>query len=130
MKTVSHTAKVKTDLERVKEQILILLDGTSEQYNKFQYDMGIKFLELETEGVEADVSRISNSQLFWGWWKNQWYARDQYFLHISAALCPDTLAIKYQHHNNPDTICFHTNILQASYANMIGKLIKTEVNNG
>ncbi len=70
--TLTHPEKISLENKTVKQQIIELLGGTVDQYNMFQYETGIDFLEFECEGVYDDVTRIAKTELFWAWWRNQW----------------------------------------------------------
>ena len=56
--------------------VMALLEWTQEQYCGFQYESGVIYLRHYLNGSEPDIEIMERSDLFWGWWKLEWYKRE------------------------------------------------------
>ena len=80
MKTLTHAQKVKQQAKSVKEQVQAVLGWSHEQYCEFQFKMGYRYLNLETEGNYTETQKMAENRLFWSWWMNHWTKRDKEFV--------------------------------------------------
>lgn len=129
MKTITHTQVVKQQNLTVKQQIQQTLGITHEQYCELQYNMGLSYLNLETEGNYPQTQIVAETKVFWSWWMNHWYKRDAKFLELPVYL--KTGVKFYNDFNNPNSITFNNanGQLCKSYELMVRKLLKKELKN-
>jgi hypothetical protein len=77
-KRVPHVRQQSIKRQTMERLICNRLEWTEEQYNQFQLDAGCDFVNYIMDALDPDQRRlITTSSLFWGWWKNQWFSRDQ-----------------------------------------------------
>jgi len=76
---VPHVRQVSLHMDALKAFILQRLEWSDEQYNVFQMEAGFEFLTMMMGDSHKDKHAIACSPLFWGWWRNEWYVRDQSF---------------------------------------------------
>jgi hypothetical protein len=67
------------EMQLAKEQVCMLLELSSYDYNEMQYHCGLSFLAYKCQG-EFSEGRIVGSKIFWSWWVNNWAMRDEVFL--------------------------------------------------
>ena len=122
MKTkVSHIATVKQNQQTTKQQVETLLNWTKLEYCNFQFEMGLRYLNLELEQDSVAVKKVSQTALFWAWWRNHWAMRDKEFLNRTKFTQNEWV---YKAFNDPETIQFSSSNphLKRSYMQMASKL--------
>lgn len=69
------------------ERICAVLGWNQGQLSWFQYEIGLKYLELYTapEGVKKI---LEGNREFWGWWKLNWNVRDEAFIEQDMSALP------------------------------------------
>lgn len=60
-------------------QVLQWLGWTELEYTSLMYRKGLEYLK-RTMVYEEDQRKMMASNQYWGWWKLQWYVRDQGWL--------------------------------------------------
>ncbi len=66
-------------MKLAKEQVCLLLELKSYDYNEMQYHCGLSFLTYKCQW-ETSQERLQASKIFWAWWMNNWAYRDEQFL--------------------------------------------------
>lgn len=126
----------KEQSERIKRCMCELLECSPEQYAKFQYQSGLKYLKhyMPTDPNGAD--NLSRAKVFWAWWRNHWTNRDEHFLCLAEKTPIRDRDIKIQlytqyHDGKELATSIHPNsaVLNESYAEMIQQLIADEQQN-
>jgi hypothetical protein len=129
----SYTQHIKTQMQTTKQQVISLLRWSEDQYASFQYKMGKQYLQSYISKDPAGIDMLVGSRIFWNWWKNQWMLRDIEFIQIGATTeyfdkAGDGI---YRLIHSPEkligTIYPSAVILEDSYAEMIGNVIKSEI---
>ena len=76
-------------MDTTMQEILALLNISMQEYCDFKFECGCLYLErvilMEYQGrfesrQRADVAHYIESAAFWGWWKMQWYLREDEFV--------------------------------------------------
>lgn len=76
-----------TEHEKIKQQILKVLNWNDEEYFWYQIECGIKYLQLYLPNDVEGQELLKKQSMFWNWWKNHWYAREQAFVHTTEIMC-------------------------------------------
>lgn len=107
-----------------------LLATTEQCYLEKQFEKGIQFLSEYINGDEEMVSRITSSRVYWGWWRNEWNAREAAMLDDSEHLYKLSVELRRRAWlalHNPKVLANdlhpHSAVLQASYDEMIQAII-------
>ena len=139
MKTLTHVETIRQENIQVKAEIFKLLNCHSNHYNSLQYEMGLEYLDNETNLDNAAAKIVAETALFWSWWRNQWIKRDICFLRTVNQLGetrkqtiyrPVRIAQTYQKFHSVNSILFlpHKAAIRESYAQFIGRMNKQKVN--
>lgn len=119
--------------QAMKEAVMRLLDCDELQYNRLQFEEGVKYLQTYLNGDSASVAMMEQSRTFWNWWRNHWSNRDELFmtLHEQNPICRTEIARQlYMQYNRGRMLAksIHPNaiVLNESYAVMIGELIEEQ----
>jgi hypothetical protein len=114
--------------EQIKQRICKLLCMTDAQYAEHQYNTGLSYLQLYIRNNAPIIRELEGNKIFWAWWRNQWAMRDAKFL---AAKHPDNMMAIWLNCHDAAMLATErypsAKILGRSYAAMIGKVIKEEV---
>lgn len=77
-KRVPHVRQMSIKRQTMEGLICGRLEWTQDEYNQFQLDAGCDFINYVLNDLEASDRRlIQSSELFWGWWKSEWFSRDE-----------------------------------------------------
>ncbi len=70
-----------TTTKTLQSQVCYLLKWDDQQYSQFIYDCGLEYLRyyIRNESKEI-IDHIIRSRIFWNWWKQNWFLRDQVFI--------------------------------------------------
>jgi hypothetical protein len=128
MKT-SHIEQVRQDAATLKTEVLNILGWDELRYAEYQEAMGRRYLEDVVGAGPEYTEEITRSGLYWSWWKLHWMRRDREFLDMSGLLFRHEHEGYYMELHQPGTMVFrpHSVVLEASYANMIHRLVKEVV---
>lgn len=114
--------------KQIKQRICSLLGITEEEYAAHQYTTGLNYLQLYLHGLQPATRELEGNRIFWNWWKNLWALRDLRFLqaqhqgnHWPIWLNCHDAAMLAAERTAP------ARLMGSSYAVMIGKVIKEEV---
>lgn len=115
----------------VQKAIQALLGWTVAEWAEYQYACGLQYLTKLAPEYPQVVTQISRSIIFWNWWKLHWEKRD---IEFQERLYGDedkaTLVDEYRELHDPRTLAaalyLNGQVLQESYAEMIGKITKTQ----
>lgn len=123
--------------KQLQRDVMKLLGWNEQQYATFIYDSGIAYLSYYIPDYPHVVSQITRSEIFWNWWKFHWEKRDKEFMDVcDTTPCEEgsgnDLADIYQGLHDARTLAagiyLNGQVLEESYANMIGCLTKEQVN--
>lgn len=129
MNKVSHIEKVRRENASIQTQVMNLLGYDELRYAEYQEEMGRTYLkDMFGEGTPL-VDDIPNHKVFWSWWKLHWIRREREFLEMAGMLFRHELETYYIELHHPDGMHFrpHAGVLEATYHEMIHKLIKEAV---
>lgn len=99
MKTkISHAKVISLDNLTLKQKIEKVLEWTELEYCNFQFEMGLRFLDLELEGNTKLTKKIAQTRLFWAWWINHWAIREKMFFNRKIVIVSDAI---YKSLNDP-----------------------------
>lgn len=109
---------------------MLLFTWTEQQYVQMVYDCGLAYLQNVIGNQNEEVlSYVRKSEVFWNWWKMNWEMRDAEFIEQLPELNLWEEEDEYKNIHNPrtlaDAIYLNGQVLQESYAVMIGELNKT-----
>lgn len=77
-KRVPHVRQQSIKRETMERLMCSRIGWTQEEFNEFQLDAGCEFVNYVLRELDAaDRRLITSSRLFWGWWKNEWFSRDE-----------------------------------------------------
>lgn len=118
----------KKKVESVRTQLQSMLNWDDLQYCEFQMEMGMKYLDRIAGPGEIGVKELSQSKLYWNWWKNHWNRRDQEFLNdlvVTIASGLEEIRQEYMYWHSPYNITVrpHKPIMEESFSKMIGTFI-------
>lgn len=124
-----HIQTAKQEDNKVRERVLQLLKWDAEQMADFIIDTGTDYARDVLKFSEWDVQQVMCNKLYWKWWHNQWQMIDAQIFLPSAIWYPDP-ELMYRNVHSPEFIKGHPSheIIESSYAEMIGKLHDTEIN--
>lgn len=130
METLTHIQKVKIENQTIKERVQAVLKWDDLQYGNFQAAMGELYLKTELDCSTELANELMRSKIYWSWWINHWVQRDKVFLYHNPCHQGHVTVAAYKLAHNPQAIVFkpHNTILRYSYAEMMGKLIDSKVN--
>ncbi len=75
---IPHVQAAAIKKETLQQLICNRIGWPIEQYNHFQFEAGVQFVEDQLRSLqELDIKVITRSAMFWGWWRNQWMTRDE-----------------------------------------------------
>ncbi len=86
--------------------VCFLLKWSSDDYNTYQYETGIEYLQHLLPADEECADMLSRSKIFWNWWRHQWASRDKrlilaaYYWRYNA----EDLTLIYKENNNARTL--------------------------
>jgi len=124
----------------IQKQVMALLSQDEKQYNQFVYDCGLAYLnELAPQYPQVNAE-ITRSETFWDWWKGHWAVREMEFIEtvevfqhdvqIKPELLPKVIMDVYKDLHDPKILAgalyLNGQVLQQSYANLIGKITKEQ----
>lgn len=64
-----------------RQRIIALLGWTEETLNNFYIDQAREFLRLFYQEDSFPIEAFYICDIFWKWWKNEWFMRDSSFLY-------------------------------------------------
>lgn len=119
----------------LQEQVIELLRWTEMEYNTFQFESGLAFVESYISRDSPYGQVLLQSRVFWAWWKNQWALRNEIFVRdvdrISKRWCIEDW---YKTMNSGKALACHTHpnrrVIDDSYAEMITKFVNDERSKG
>lgn len=88
-KSFTQAAIVKSCMDTTMQEVMALLNISKQEYCDYKYECGCLYLEriisLEYQGrfesrQRADIAHYIGSAAYWGWWKLQWYMREDEFV--------------------------------------------------
>lgn len=133
MKTKTKNAPVsaKKSATRSMDSVMSILNWTTEQYCEYQFEQGLVFLDNYAGEAECFRDLLSQSRIYWNWWKNQWKLRDQYFIsrlkNVERHWHPE---VWYKISNSGEHLAknIHPNsaVIDLSYAEMITEFVADE----
>ncbi len=109
-----------------------LLCWNQQEYADYQYQCGIAYLDALTPDYPQVNNQIIKSPTFWKWWVQHWENRDAEFIEIidnsiDGIIDPEA---EYRELHDPRTLAIaiylNGQVLQESYATMIGELTKKQ----
>lgn len=128
----SYTQHIRKEQAGTRRQVMSLLRWNETQYADYQYRQGTAYLQSYISNDPQGIDMLVASRIFWAWWRNQWMIRDRQFLDskVSRLNHITTLSI-YLNLHNADALVSHIYpsgaVLEDSYAQMIGNVIKSNV---
>ncbi len=76
----------KKDMAATREVVLKKIGWQEEQLNNFYIDQANAFLKMYFNEDEIPVEAFYKCEIFWQWWKNEWYMRDKTFVSHSDVI--------------------------------------------
>lgn len=70
---------LKTDISKLVKQ---KLEWSDVDYNLFQYEQGMAYLNYYLAGDNDSISRLETCRIFWAWWVKRWTDRDIEFINF------------------------------------------------
>ena len=117
----------------VQRNVMALLGWDEQKYAQYIHDCGVKYLEKYIPEYRVVINQIIRSEIFWNWWKAHWEKRELQFIESidyeeSPLLDAEEIYMEY-HDPRTLAIALYLNgqVLQESYAQMIGELTDTQV---
>jgi hypothetical protein len=102
-------------------------------YSDCQFESGMLYLETYLGGDASTIHLLSNSKVFWAWWRNQWNRRDESFKSIMTNVIIRDIEVRreiYRDYNDGEKLVkeIHPNtvVLHESYTEMVGAVIKAK----
>lgn len=128
----SYTQHIKQQMKNTKERVMELLRWDETSYADFQYRMGCQYLQSYIPNDPTGIDDLLEKKTYWNWWRNHWLARDTAFINSNIhKVNPATTLSIYKDMHNPDALvhCIYPTgaVLEASYAQMIGNVIKSTI---
>jgi hypothetical protein len=125
----THIGRARRQALTTQQRVQQLIGIGAGLHGKMIFQTGIDYLKLVCLGDEQDVSRISQSPIFWGWWRNHWQARDEAFLtELADEPSPRRRRIHYVNLHHPvllfEEIGYYGVLLGQSYAGIIGLIVR------
>jgi hypothetical protein len=88
-----YTVHNAADMAAIEREVLHLLGWSLEEHALFVYERGISYLDFYLHDDPDGKRLLEGQKLFWNWWKNNWYARNQEFVPMAYG-CPLDLRIE------------------------------------
>lgn len=117
---------------QIEQKVLDLLQWDSEKHNELVFETGIAYLRCMTSEYPQVTRQISNTKLFWNWWRSHWQDRDRQFLEECETWVTtlEKYRLVYENHNHARTLAealyLNGQVLQDSYAQLMGDLINNQ----
>ena len=118
--------------KNIQKQVMALLSQDDKEYNQFVYDCGIAYLNELAPQYPQVTTEITRSETFWDWWKGHWAVREMEFIEIiGEEIDPVFKPLQiYKDLHDPkvlaEALYLNGQVLQQSYANLIGKITKEQ----
>ena len=133
METAAKTTCIqerRDTLLSIASQICFALHIKEDKYYTWIFEMGCRYLEILIPDDMEARQQISNSPIYWGWWKNHWAVRDEAWLIEIDIIDTDEECFElYKRLHNPrrlvSSVGYYGQRLNDSYATMIGALNKS-----
>lgn len=119
--------------KQLQRDCMKLLGWNEEQYAGFIYNTGIAYLSNYIPNYPQVVSQITRSEVFWNWWKMHWEKRDKEFMEQCYGWDEgrEYYIELYKNLHDASTLAagiyLNGQVLEESYANMIGCVTKEQV---
>lgn len=127
---LSHAQAIALQAERNAELIRTLLDWSEDQYNTFQYESGVEYAKIMTDGDEYGLSFILNARFFWQYWKNEWAKRNIEFLDSYSFQASAELLVRvYSTINSAKRLSGNT-VMNKIHAHAVGMAIDEQMKGG
>jgi hypothetical protein len=117
----------------IQKQVMALISKDDKQYNQFVYDCGLAYLNELAPQYPQVTTEITRSETFWDWWKGHWAVREMEFLEIIDESPAEAIIDVMQVYNDlhdpkvlAEALYLNGQVLQQSYANLIGKITKEQ----
>lgn len=78
--TTTHIGRVRAENATSEQKVCKVLGVSYEDYCKFKYVEGVEYLCLAVNNDVEVFRALESSKVYWGWWKNEWAARDEAFI--------------------------------------------------
>ena len=91
VKSQSHIGSRREKLTRLKAYICQCLKWTELEYCTYQYEQGLRYLELAVPS--GAVRLFEEDKVFWTWWRNQGMMRDEVF---ESSMFNDRVSLNYK----------------------------------
>lgn len=112
-------------IEANKQQICRLLGWSLLQYAEYVEQKGIQYLQEILFADEHAIRELTKGGMFWSWWKNHWFRRDETFL-VNPKVTPGAAAFNeliYEELNSIETGRYpHKQILEESYCLLMDRI--------
>jgi hypothetical protein len=126
MTKITYIEKVRRENASIHTQVMNLLGWDELKYAEYQENVGREYLYNQFGEGSTLVDDIPNHKVFWSWWKLHWIRREREFLEMAGMLFAHELEEYYRELHHPDGVHFrpHADVLQATYEEMIHRLVK------
>jgi len=125
----THIESVRQRNASVRMQVLNVLGWDEMKYAQLQEQSGRDWV-ADRMGSDTYMSdEILKHRAYWAWWRMHWARRDAEFLDMAGMLFSKELESYYRELHTPNAIGYfpHSPILDATYGEMIHKLVKEAV---
>lgn len=77
-KKIPHVRQIAMQREVMMLLICNRIGWSEAEFAEYQYQTGLDFIDDMIAGLNAnDKKLITYSAMFWGWWANKWFERDE-----------------------------------------------------
>lgn len=99
---------------------------TRDEIMAMMFEMGARYIESMVCG-ESITRAFLREPLFWAWWRQQWYLKDEVFLSMTGHLTKEDRRKLYRHHHEkidvyPDPVIW--NKIHHAYEQMAQQVIE------
>jgi hypothetical protein len=79
-KKMTQHDRLRAYMTATMHQVMKELGYAQHTYEIFQHDMGLAYLDAYLRGDSRSIWLVRTHMKYWGWWRANWYTREQEFL--------------------------------------------------
>ena len=87
MKRITQADRKRWEMNFCMYRVMDLLEWDKGEYTWFKYECGLLYLYTLFRHDPYTMGQMERLASFWGWWKTEWYQREQEFLYEHVVMC-------------------------------------------
>ncbi|MEZ5017376.1 MAG: hypothetical protein R2800_10015 [Flavipsychrobacter sp.] len=127
---MSQIREMQNKHRAIAQKVMILMEWTELEYGAYMMQAGMEYMRYVLYMDDWAIAFMSQSKLFWGWFRSQWYQREEHlFLPEATGMGHNDRMLKYKTIHSPIALSNHphAHIMEETYSKMITEFNKSLV---